>query len=285
MQKIIVPTDFSATASAALRYAHFLARATGLGLDIIHVHDGYGHTEGVNVRKGDLEAHMTAQRKIDEFVRFTLKLPADAPLSASEVIISSREVTGTPVEVIVAASREEGSRLVVMGGVGTGVVSPVTPLFGSVARSVVEQAACPVLAVPAGYDVPALHQVSIAYETVDGLRETSAGFDFLRTALMPTMRMVHVRKAGAEAEAYHLAVGGDQQPETEFLDYPAELDLLEPGATAHQLLEYTEQENIDLLILGRRQRGMFKRLFVSSAITPLLNYSAGPVLVIPISDS
>ena len=287
MNKIIVPTDFSTTAAAALRYAYYLAESTGFDLEVLHVHDGYGHSESPTVRKGDMEARMTAQRQIDQFIRFNLKAVQAIPAGASEateVTTSSREVIGSPADALLAASREAETRFIVMGGVGSGVVSTVTPFFGSVARTVAERAECPVLLVPKNYGAPVLQRASIAFDVVGALRETSKGFDFLRVALAPAMRLVHVRDFSEKVEARKEIALMEEVLNTEFPGYPVELDLLDPGVTALQLLEYTHDEDIDLLVMGHRKRSFFKRLFVGSEIAPVLAHGGCPLLVIPIAE-
>jgi nucleotide-binding universal stress UspA family protein len=286
MNKIIVPTDFSPTAAAALRYAYFLAEATGFMLEVLHVHDGYGHVESPRVKKGDLEARMAAQRSIDEFIRFNVKVTESVvgEGETSDVTISSREVTGTPTDALVAASRAADTHLIVMGGVGSGTVSTVTPFFGSVARTVADRAECPVLLVPKDYHQPVMRRASIAFDVVSALREISKGFDFLRVTLNPAMRLVHVRDFSEKAEARKEIALMEEVLNTEFPGYPVELDLLNPGVTALQLLEYAQDEDIDLLVLGRRKRSFFKRFFVGSKIGPVLQHGGAPMLVIPISD-
>ncbi|SER03549.1 universal stress protein [Neolewinella agarilytica] len=286
MQKIIVPTDFSSAASAALRYAHFLAEAIGCDLEVIHVHDGYGHVEDSRVKKGGIEARQAAQRSIDQFIRFSV--PAKAAVAAegpeTEVTISSLETVGSPTDVLIKASQEEATCLIVMGGVGTGAVSTVTPFFGSVARTVAEQSACPVLLVPEDYKNPKMERASIAFDVVKGLRETSKGFDFLRIPLAPSMRLVHVRDSSEKGETRKEIDLMEEVLNTDFPGYPVELDLLNPGTTAFRLLDYAEEENIDLLVLGHRKRSLWKRLFLDSDIKHVMRFAVTPLLVIPISE-
>ncbi|TXF84372.1 universal stress protein [Neolewinella aurantiaca] len=284
MNKIIVPTDFSSTAAAALRYGHFLAQATGLELEVIHVHDGYGHSESPDVKKGSMEARQTAQRRIDEFIRFNVLTPVGEGPAEPEATIGSKEITGAPSDVLIAASRDKTTSLIVMGGVGSGVVSTVTPFFGSVAKTVAKGAECPVLLVPKDYKEPSLKRASIAFDEANGLRETSKGFDFLRIPLKPAMRFVHVRDMSEKTEARKEIGLMEKILNTGFPGYPVELDLLDPGVTALQLLEYTNEQGVDLLVMGHRKRSFFKRLFTHSQTAQVVDYTGVPLLVIPIQD-
>jgi len=75
MHKIIVPTDFSETAATPLNYASYLADATGYDLEVIHIHDGYGPTDRLIERKGNMAARMAAQQSLDQFLRFNVDPP------------------------------------------------------------------------------------------------------------------------------------------------------------------------------------------------------------------
>ncbi|MFK8164014.1 MAG: universal stress protein [Lewinella sp.] len=288
MQRIIVPTDFSATSGVALNYASYLADATGFDLEVLHIHDGYGETDRLVEKKGNMAARMQAQRAIDEFVRFhtdptTFTGSRDFTTDTLPLIRAS-EVVGSPADAIIAASKEEGVALIVMGGVGSGRVTRISPVFGSVARAVAMQAPCPVFLIPPGYGKPDIRVVSISFEKVAPLQETSAGMDFLRKALQPKMRFVHVQDTDTTKEAKVELDLLQVVMDTSWPGYPVELDVLSPGLASNQLTDYTLEENVDLLVLGRRKRGFFKRLFISSDTAPLLSSSAVPVLVVPIEE-
>lgn len=284
MQKIIVPTDFSPTATAALRYAYTLADATGCGLEVIHVHDGYGHAAEAGAQKESMEVSVAVQRSIDQFIRFarigTPVLAAGG--TEEEVFVSSREVVGSPVDVLLAASKEEATTMIVMGGVGSGVVSTVTPMFGSVARSVVEKADCPVLLVPKDFDRPAVSCASIAFDNVAELRQISDGFTSIRKSLWPAMRLVHVRDFSEREEARKELDLMEEKLSNGFPDYAVELDLLDPGITAFRLLEYVDENNVDLLVMGRQKRNFIQRLFVNSEASQVIDHGVIPMLFIPV---
>ncbi|NJC25604.1 universal stress protein [Neolewinella antarctica] len=288
MEKILVPTDFSPTAGAALRYAYFLAEATGLGVEVLHVHDGYGYSAFRRAKKGGLEARVNAQRKLDRFIRFNLKIvPAVATggFTEPEVNVSSRGIIGSPTKALLIASRRADTCMIVMGGVGSGVADAATPLFGSITRRIAERAACPVLLVPEGYGTPVMKRAAIAFNWIGALRETSIGFDFLRVALGPAMHLVHVRDFMHVTKIREETALLEKILNTEFPGYPVQLDLPEPGVTAPRLLAYAHDKKIDLLVMGRRNRSLFERLFLRSEIGTVLKNGGTPMLVIPISHA
>ncbi|WP_020570879.1 universal stress protein [Neolewinella persica] len=288
MPKIIVPTDFSETSGVALNYASYLAGATGFDLEVLHIHDGYGETDRLVEKKGNMAARMQAQRAIDAFVRFhtdPVNFTGNGEGSTNTLpIIKSSEVVGSPTDAIVEASKDEDVVLIVMGGVGSGRVTTISPVFGSVARSVAMKAACPVFLIPPGYGKPDIRVISISFEKVAPLQETCAGMDFLRKALKPEIRFVHVQDIDSSEEVKVELELLQVVMDSSWPGYPVELDMLSHGLASDKLTDYTLKENVDLLVLGRRKRGFFKRLFISSDTAPLLSSSAVPVLVVPIGE-
>lgn len=159
MKHILVPTDFSETANAALGQARPLAELTGARITLLHVMYGEKLNEALtgldaieNLGKAmdlvsdsslpvpgyDLGAIRTAaEKKLEEVVARNLDL--------SNVTIMTALREGRPsVEIISFADTNEVD-LIVMGTHGRG---PVGRWFlGSVTENVIRGADCPVLAV------------------------------------------------------------------------------------------------------------------------------------------
>lgn len=146
--RILVPTDFSDTSDAALRYARTLADTFGASLHLIHAFDDpyaagalapevYG-TIPEELRESALRAAETNLRE---------RLPE----VDQERLRGSREIVmGAPAPAIVKYATGNDVDLIVMGTHGRGGVAHL--LLGSVAEKVVRTAPCPVLTVrePAG---------------------------------------------------------------------------------------------------------------------------------------
>ncbi|MEM9259786.1 MAG: universal stress protein, partial [Bacteroidota bacterium] len=158
-----------------------------------------------------------------------------------------------------------------------------SPIFGSIARSVALGADCPVFLAPLGGGVPNIEEAAIAFDDVDHLRKIDAAFSEIRQALAPKMHFVHVQskdKTG-EGDAAEMDLL-DTVVTTEFPGYPVEYDALPHGKVSEQLLLYTDEENIDLLVLGQRKLGFFKRLFIGSETSQVVASASVAVLVVPI---
>ncbi|MDT7710440.1 MAG: hypothetical protein QOG20_6047 [Pseudonocardiales bacterium] len=146
MNRIVVGTDGSATSTAALRWA--AATADGLGADL----------EVVRAFRYPPALHDWAA--VPSNYGFLPELPAEdvvergvhdelADLVATE--LGDRDVTvrvlrGHPAEVLIEAGKD--AAMLVVGRSGHGALSDLLRI-GSVARTCIEHAPCPVVVVPA----------------------------------------------------------------------------------------------------------------------------------------
>ena len=130
---ILVPTDFSPTSDAALRYAGQLALTFGAHLHLLHV-------------PGRTGEHMEADYPIEQFGAPVARLESFFAASELERLHPTYAIrVGTPAEEIAVYAESLGIDLIVMGTHGrTGLAHTV---MGSVAEHVARTAPCPVLLV------------------------------------------------------------------------------------------------------------------------------------------
>lgn len=142
LKRILVATDFSEAADAALAYGRELARTFGATLHVLHVADD------VYVRLGG-DAYVAVlpelQRDIEQQARQRLaELLVDNdknPLPVKAAVVTA---TATALAIVDYAADNEID-LIVVGTHGRGAVAHL--LMGSVAERVVRTARCPVLTV------------------------------------------------------------------------------------------------------------------------------------------
>jgi nucleotide-binding universal stress UspA family protein len=141
--KILVPTDFSESADAALAYAKTLAGCLGASLHLLHVFsDSYG--PAVYVPEVYVPVPEEARQRAIEEARARLAERLDA--DEETYFRGTRAiVTGLTARQIVTYAADHGMTLIVMGTHGRRGVAHL--LLGSVAEHVVRTALCPVLTV------------------------------------------------------------------------------------------------------------------------------------------
>lgn len=147
-QKILVPTDFSTDADAALDRALDLARRYGAAVTIVHAYQlpvpypaGYTFTTEI---LGDLERSAGAElKRTEERAIARAQAAGGPPLSMHRKLL-----VGPAAAAITDEAEAGGHDLIVIGNQGHGLIERF--LIGSVAERVVRSARCPVLTVRAG---------------------------------------------------------------------------------------------------------------------------------------
>jgi nucleotide-binding universal stress UspA family protein len=142
IRRILVPTDFSEPAGAALQYAKTLATEFKSELHLLHVFpEPYIYpwgTEGASLPLADLltQAEDAAKERLQQLI------PPGDPLLGR---VTTQTVLGAPFDRILHYIDEHDIDLVVMGTHGRGMMGHL--LLGSVAERVVRKSSVPVLTV------------------------------------------------------------------------------------------------------------------------------------------
>jgi nucleotide-binding universal stress UspA family protein len=142
IKKILVPTDFSEAADAALRYAAALPLAERPEITILYVYQlpAYFFPDGsVVLSAPDMVEKLMTQ------IETSLARAANLASAAGAVDPRVQSVNGVASTEIVRFAEENGFDLIVMGTHGHTGLAHV--LLGSVAEKVVRKAHCPVLTV------------------------------------------------------------------------------------------------------------------------------------------
>ena len=151
IRTILVPTDFSEPAEAALQYALALAQPFGSRVHLLHVvPEPYVYPWGTEMSTLPL-AELLAQAEAGAGQRLS-EIAAGVPAAAGGV--NSSTAVGPPVDRILDYVREHAVDLIVMGTHGRGRVGHL--LLGSVVERVIRRATVPVLTV---HGAPASHHI------------------------------------------------------------------------------------------------------------------------------
>ena len=141
INKILLPTDFTEGALAAMTYAAEMAKSYGAGLCLLHVIYDMSANTGLHVPHISLDAMYEEMQKVAE--REITNFGAAIREGLNDV--ETEVIRGVPYEEILKFARENAIDLIIMGTHGRSGLDRV--IFGSTAEKVVRYSDCPVLTV------------------------------------------------------------------------------------------------------------------------------------------
>jgi nucleotide-binding universal stress UspA family protein len=296
LKNILVATDFSATAEMALTYGRALARACGATLHVLHVVD--------NVFAGPFVADPGAAEEL-ALTRLNSRLTHDdrAKSQARAVV----ELSHHPAKAIVAYALAAEIDLIVAGTHGRSRAARV--LLGSVAEQIVQAAPCPVLTIRRplqqfGTQVEVLTFKNILVPTDFG-EAAGAALTYGRALaghFDATLHVLHVvdntalKLFGAETYANiapgllhdveeaarkqldNLLIDGDVNSPT------VKRGVLTSSSPASAIVDYAEDKEIDLIVMGTHGRGAVAHLIMGSVAERVARVAPCPVLTVRHSE-
>ena len=142
MKKILVPSDFSALSTAALRYAGSLAAQTGSELVALYADKFLPPLEFTSGGVNDLKLALAeSSRKAKEELERSVAQNVPAGVRTTSVVVEDH-----PVSAILTYAIQNGVDLIVMGTRGGGGIERL--LLGSVSERVVAESPIPVTLIP-----------------------------------------------------------------------------------------------------------------------------------------
>lgn len=270
---ILVPTDFSAPAAHALRYASNLAEKFDAHLLVVYA-DLF--MVPVDFTASAAGAFDIARDAMIDTAGEQLRAHAEQCISAS-VPYDTRVIVSSPVSAIADQVRETGADLIVMGTHGRTGVRRL--LLGSVTEAVMRMALAPVIAV----NPRTAERVTIE-KILCPVDYTLACADALRraAAIAPEADIVLVHGVEKFGECF------DELPRLRAwvpaeLVRRCELKLMTGNASAADIIAFSKDIGADLIALGlATDRALVK--VVQQSICPVLTVSGLAVRVRPVEE-
>jgi nucleotide-binding universal stress UspA family protein len=246
LQNILLTTDFSAAAQAAIPYAAGLAKHFGATLCVVHV-----RPPAIGALMAPGAEHGAAQAARIDRERQTRQILASFPETRPEVVIEEGDVCSRIEDLI--ASRDID--LVVTGTRGRAGAAKF--FLGSVAEKIFRTAGCPVLTVGphsrASGNLPG--EMGTILLAADLNPQSTAASYAVSLAQEYQARLIVLRVIG-------LGEPGELPRSTELLRYlvPADAELwcspqyiVEPGDVAGTILSVAAERQADLVVMGARR--------------------------------
>ena len=275
---ILHPTDFSESASHALRLAVHLAASHEAKLLIFHATTLHG--EHLEAESGMLETYAQTARELIEKA---------LPGSASRIAVSEGR-TVLPFDGIMEAATAHTPDLIIIGTHGHSRFSRL--LMGSTAEKVLRHSACSVLTVRAGTPIPADGQFRKILVPVDFSDSAGCGLDgarAIRSDDESTLYLVHVIDpappmylAGNVSSYFELDPDLRNRIETNLRtwsgDIPGSQIVITEGNPALEVARLSEELGVDLIAMATKGLTGVEHLLVGSVTERVSRFAPVPVL-------
>jgi nucleotide-binding universal stress UspA family protein len=277
MKTILVPTDFSPTAQAAVDVAVDMAKKVSAKLILLHVIETPGsasfNVEGQAASAQDWDNKMFTMKLI-EIGRTKLARLADQVAGKGVTFISKLRL-GDPFHGIQSIITEQKVDLIIMGTKGSSGFKEV--VVGSNTEKVVRRATCPVLSVPSKQNNCDFKNIVYATaihgdqsKMLDLVKNTQSNFG-------STVHVVRVNTPGL-FEPDHLTIKAMKTfaNRSGLKNYTLNTynDLTEESG----IIGFTDSIDADLIIMATHTRTALGHLLSSSVAEGVVNHSAKPVL-------
>jgi nucleotide-binding universal stress UspA family protein len=294
IETILVPIDFSSASLQTIRWAKFIARRTGAGIHLVHVHD-FEHS--VSRNGGTIR---TSAKAIQNWLYRDLKDVARR-YNVSNATARCHILTGHAFEQICKLAAEIHVDLIVMSTHGRTGWQRV--LLGSTAERVVQHAPCPVLivrqsktsqkhalklkkiAVPVDFSDCSVEGLTYALKLARGFGAELLLLHALHIYHYSTPVVVYTvaelnrfAREGAKERMRELARG------TNFGGVKVETVIKmgrQTGSSARTICHYAEKISADLIVTSTHGRTGLPHVLIGSVAEQIVRYAKTPVLVVP----
>lgn len=273
MKTIIIPTDFSATATNALHYGMDMAKAVNASLFLLHVYQvPVSYSDAPIMLMSVDELRKSAEEKLE-----ALKKEVEHSTSGS-MKVYAEVFMGNVADEVEALCKKIKPFAVVMGSKGSSGIERA--LFGSNTLSVLKHVTFPVICVPPGKSFGSgIKKIGFACDFKDIVETTPA--DVIREFAKAMHAELHVlnvdhndrhfKPETPEQSALLHTMLEEVNPVYDFIDHKD----IETGIN-----EFAEKNNLDLIIAIPKKHKLLDAIFKPSSTKQLVIQSRVPVMCI-----
>lgn len=276
--KIVVPTDFSATAAKALKYALDLSNITGAS--ILHYHVMIPVESpfiGNAAERAQINQNMQ-QQCLDQMQELLLKTASVEQLSRVDNFVGEAPLHPG----ILQFASEQGADAIVMGTLGAGGIREA--LIGSTATRVIKHAHIPVWLVPDEDFPDSVQQIVMAASYLPSTQLWLPQVAALSNLLHSGLTVVHF--ANTDEFSYNPTVAREsfgrftEACKNILPDQPVQYRLLESEGIIPALETLDQKFSFDLLVMIRQQKDFWEQLMEKSMTRHMACFTRRPLLLL-----
>jgi nucleotide-binding universal stress UspA family protein len=275
MKKILFPTDFSESAHNAFSYTLRIADKWGASITVLHVFQK-PEIRSLYVPKALEDFYKSYD--LQQFANFKDKIPVLNNLAEEKgyghISINYALKEGdNEVDLIISFAESEGFDQIIMGTTGAGFLKEV--FLGSIAGEVLENASCPVLAVPAEaqFDGKIDHMAFASDFSDYSLQQLPHAISFAHTFLAK-LHVLNVDTSHTAEFSQKVA-----KIKEDYLKEPnLTIEILSGNDISETLSNYLQQNSIDFLLMATHKRNWLAEMFQYSRTKNMAVHSKVPVM-------
>ena len=272
MKSILVPLDYSDNARKAYQYGLELARKFEARLMPVHVYTVSALQTGspYEVVRNIVENEEESQRE------FFLEYLAELRLSMNhdDVVVQPVLNRGFAVDQIVEVAKRHPDAYIVMGTKGAGGIKE--KLLGSNTASVIEQAQCPVFAIPEKASFKPIRNIAYAMPLELGDLETIAHVKEFADLFGATLHCIHVNYTDGDWDIKEIeeldGVGGGEEGQN------ITFSIIQNKDVSVGINDFIKKRDIDVLAMLTHKRTFMQKLFNKSLTQRFAFHSDVPLL-------
>ncbi len=273
MKRIVVPTDFSASATSAMNYAIEMAKEIGAAVHLYHVYQVPVAVSDVPVVIVSVEElKKNAEEQLEYLKKGLEHITSDKPVK-----VTTEATMGNTVDELEELCKRMHPFMVVMGSRGSTGMERI--LFGSTTLTAIKHLTCPVIVVPPGTNYKGIKKVGFACDFRKVIETTPTHYIQELVQLFGASLHVlnvdydnkHFKPETPEESLFLHTLLKDLNPEYHFIE---EKDI-EDGIN-----KFAEENNLDLVITIPKKHKLLDSLFRKSSTRQLVFESHIPVMCI-----
>ncbi len=280
MKTILVPTDYSATARNAAKYA--LTLAIQIGASKIVLYNAYEAPPVVSEPAMPAIPYVDIDviKKISEDAMVTFSNDLKVGCPEGSVIETKTEYAILSNEIATICDSTQAD-LIVMGVTGTSKFEEV--LIGSTAINVMTHTKVPVMIVPHNNSFSGIKNVMLATDLKKVVESTPA--NYIRNILEASKASLHVVNIYEDqSELFSEKIYQQELLHAMLKDYSPAFHLINNDNFVDGINEYVDKNNIDLVIAIPKKHGFFAGLFKERHTKKLAFHTHVPLLYLHNDD-
>lgn len=268
--RILLPTDFSAVANNALRYALALAEKCGASIDILHVKQA-----PLSDPLFPLETYQAYIDSMNEVAEQGIDKLKNTILANTQVKFNFHVVTGFISDETLTFANEHEIDLIIMGTTGASGLAEI--LIGSNTASLIGKCDLPVLVVPAGYEFKGVHHILYSTDYNEPEFPAVSRLMYFVELFDAKLTVLHVK---TEFDHYFNAEGNFFNKNKDHISYNYELINVQGDDVMNTINSYLEDQSPELIVIAKHNRGFFDKIFHRSLSKQMAYHTKLPLLVL-----